>query len=175
MKRNITLICVILLSFVLQTTVFQSLSFGGISPNLLIIVTASYGFMFGRRYGMVTGFLCGLLMDIFYGNVLGFYALIYLYIGAGNGVFHRVFYQDDIKLPLALITASDFVYSFVCYILLFLLRGRFHFSFYLKEIILPEIVYTIFITVFLYPCILLLNKTVEDTEKRGDHKIAKKD
>lgn len=175
MKRNITLICVILLSFVLQTTVFQSLSFGGISPNLLIIVTASYGFMFGRRYGMVTGFLCGLLMDIFYGNVLGFYALIYLYIGAGNGVFHRVFYQDDIKLPLALITASDFVYSFVCYVLLFLLRGRFHFSFYLKEIILPEIVYTIFITVFLYPCILLLNKTVEDTEKRGDHKIAKKD
>lgn len=175
MKRNIAMILVILFSFILQTTVFQTLSFGGISPNLLIIVTASYGFMFGKKYGMVVGFICGLLMDIFYGSVLGFYALIYLYIGAGNGIFNNIFYQDDIKLPLALISASDLIYSFVCYVLLFLLRGRFQFLFYLKDIILPEIVYTIFVTVFLYPCILLLNKTLEDTEKRGDHKLVKKD
>ena len=72
-------------------------------------------------------------MDIFYGNVLGFYALIYLYIGAANGVFRRVFYQNDIMLPLAFITASDFLYSFVVYMLLFLLRGRFDFVFYLKD------------------------------------------
>ena len=171
MKRIIALVFVILTGFVMQTTVFQTLSFGGIAPNLLIIITSSYGFMFGRRYGMVVGFICGLLMDMFYGSVLGFYALIYLYIGAANGMFRRVFYQNDIMLPLALITASDFVYSFVCYVLLFLLRGRFQFSFYLKAVILPEIVYTIFVTVFLYPCILLLNKALENTEKRGDHKI----
>lgn len=171
MKRNIALVFVILIGFVMQTTVFQTLSFGGIAPNLLIIITSSYGFMYGRKYGMVVGFFCGLLMDIFYGSVLGFYALVYLYIGAANGVFRRVFYQNDIMLPLALITASDFVYSFVCYVLLFLLRGRFDFVFYLKDVILPEIVYTIFVTVFLYPCILLLNKALENTEKRGDHKI----
>lgn len=171
MKRNIALVFVILLGFVMQTTVFQTLSFGGIAPNLLIIITSSYGFMFGRKYGMVVGFICGLLMDVFYGNVLGFYGLIYLYIGAANGVFRRVFYQNDIMLPLALITASDFSYSFVVYVLLFLLRGRFDFVFYLKDIILPELVYTIFVTVFLYPCILLLNKVLENTEKRGDRKI----
>lgn len=171
MKRNIALVFVVLIGFCLQTTVFQTLSFGGIAPNILIIIISSYGFMFGRKYGMVVGFICGLLMDIFYGSVLGFYALIYLYIGAANGVFRRVFYQNDLMLPLALITASDFAYSLVCYILLFLLRGRFQFIFYLKDIILPEIVYTIFVTVFLYPCILLLNKALENTEKRGDHKI----
>ena len=171
MKRNIALVFVILIGFIMQTTVFQTLSFGGIAPNLLIIITSSYGFMYGRKYGMVVGFFCGLFMDIFYGSVLGFYALIYLYIGAANGVFRRVFYQNDIMLPLALITASDFAYSFVCYVLLFLLRGRFDFIFYLKDIILPELVYTIFVTVFLYPCILLLNKALENTEKRGDHKI----
>lgn len=169
MKRNIILFFIILISFILQTTLFQALSFGGIAPNLLIIVTASYGFMFDKKYGMVTGFICGLLMDIFYGSVLGFYALIYLYIGAANGVFHTIFYQDDIKLPLALITASDFIYSLVCYVLLFLLRSRFHFIFYLRNIIVPEIIYTISMTVFLYPCILLLNRTMEDAE-RGDRK-----
>ncbi|MBO5145112.1 MAG: rod shape-determining protein MreD [Lachnospiraceae bacterium] len=170
MKRNIILFFVILIGFVLQTTLFQTLNFGGISPNILIIITASYGFMYDKKCGMVVGFLCGLLMDIFYGNVLGFYALIYLYIGAANGAFHSIFYQDDIKLPLVLILASDFIYSFTCYVLLYLLRGRFDILFYLKTIILPEIVYTIFVTIFLYPCILLLNRTIDDTE-RGDHKV----
>ena len=117
MKRNIILFFIILCGFVFQTTLFQALSFGGISPNILIIITVSYGFMYGKKCGMVTGFLCGLLMDIFYGDVLGFYALVYLYIGAANGVFHSIFYQDDIKLPLVLILASDFVYSFTCYVL----------------------------------------------------------
>lgn len=170
MKRNIILFFVILFGFVLQTTLFQTLSFGGISPNILIIITVSYGFMYGKKCGMVVGFLCGMLMDIFYGSVLGFYALVYLYIGAANGVFHSIFYQDDIKLPLVLILVSDFVYSFTCYVLLFLLRRRFDFLFYMKNIIIPEIVYTIFVTVFIYPCILLLNRTTEDAE-RGDNKV----
>ena len=169
MKKNIILFLVILARFILQTTLFQVLDFGGISPNLLMIVTASYGFMFDKKYGMVTGFFCGLLMDIFYGSVLGFYALIYLYIGAANGSFHTIFYQNDIKLPLALITASDFAYLFVCYVLLFLLRSRFDFIFYLRNVMIPEIVYTIFITVFLYPCILLLNRNEEESE-REEHK-----
>ncbi len=174
MKKNIILFFVILLGFVLQTTLFQALNLGGISPNILIIITASYGFMFDKKYGMVVGFICGLLMDIFYGDVLGFYALIYLYIGAANGAFHSIFYQEDIKLPLLLILASDFVYSFTCYVLLYLLRRRFHFIFYLRNIILPEMVYTIFVTVFLYPFILLLNRSIDDTE-RGEHKVVKKD
>lgn len=171
MKRNITLFLIMLISFVLQTTLFQVLSFGGIAPNLLIIITASYGFMYGKKYGMVVGFICGLLMDIFYGDVIGFYALIYLYVGAANGFFHSVFYQDDVKLPLALITVSDLVYCFVCYVLLFMLRGRFDFWFYMKTIIIPEIVYTIFVTIFLYPCVLMLNRLIDNVE-RGDRKGA---
>ena len=170
MRRHITLAFVLLFSFILQTTLFQKLNFGGISPNLLIIVTATYGFMFDVNYGIIVGFVCGLLMDVFYGEVLGFYALIYLYIGAANGVFHSVFYQNDIKLPLVLITASDLLYSTVCYILTFLLRGRFDVIYYAKNIVIPELVYTIFVTIFIYPVILLLNRTVDDSE-RGDHNI----
>jgi rod shape-determining protein MreD len=170
MKKNVILFFVILIGFVLQTTFFQTLNFGGISPNILIIITATYGFMYGRKYGMVVGFICGILMDIFYGSVLGFYALIYLYIGAANGAFHSIFYQDDIKLPLALIMASDFVYSFVCYVLMFLLRGRFNFIYYLKNIIIPEMIYTICVAILLYPCILVLNREKEDS-KRGEHNI----
>ena len=54
----------IILCFLLQSTVFHSLSLGGIIPNLMIILTASYGFMRGRKSGTFIGFFSGLLMDV---------------------------------------------------------------------------------------------------------------
>ena len=61
MKRKIVIALMILLCFLLQSTVFQALAIGSISPNLMIILTASFGFMGGRKEGMIVGFFCGLL------------------------------------------------------------------------------------------------------------------
>ena len=97
----------VLVCFILQSTVFKTLSFGGVSPNLLIIVTAAFGFMYGSKCGLLVGFFSGLLYDIFYGDVLCFFALIYMYIGFINGLFKQIFYKEDIKLPILLILTSD--------------------------------------------------------------------
>lgn len=43
-------------------------------------LTVSFGFMRGKKEGMFVGFFCGLLIDIFYGSMIGFYALIYMYM-----------------------------------------------------------------------------------------------
>lgn len=157
--------------FLLQTTVFKGLAFGGIVPNLLIILTASLGFMRGEKTGVIIGFFCGFLGDIFFGNVLGLNAMIYMYIGYANGKFNRIFFPEDIKLPLGLILVSDLVYGLLYYVTLFLMRARFHIGYYFFHIILPEMVYTILITLFLYPLILWFNKKLEDSEKRGARKF----
>ena len=107
MRRFLFSVLLIIGSFVLQTTLFQALSFGGIVPNLMIVLTASYGFMRGKKAGLLTGFFSGLLCDIFFGSVIGLNALIYMYIGYLNGQFHHIFYPDDIKLPLISIFVSD--------------------------------------------------------------------
>lgn len=164
MLRKVLTFILILLCFVLQSTIFPSLSFAGIVPNLLVILTASFGFMRGDNTGILIGFICGFLYDIFYGDILGFYAMIYMYIGFLNGKFNRIFYPEDIKLPIALIVISDLSYGMICYILMFLLNGKFHFWFYLKNIILPEVVYTIVITCVLYPIILIINSKLEQRE-----------
>ena len=167
------LVCVffMFICFLLQSTVFPNLAFGGIIPNLMIIVTASYGFMRGRKTGLLVGFFSGLIMDMFSGNILGFYALIYMYIGCLNGVFRKMFFPEDIKLPIALIVSSDFLYNIVIYILTFLLKGRFQFTFYFLNIIIPEMVYTIVVTCVLYPLLLLVESHLEWREKEGASKI----
>ena len=172
MKRKITVTVIIIICFLLQCTLFKALAIASISPNLLIIVTSSFGFMRGKRDGMFIGLCSGLLMDLFYGDVIGFYALIYMYIGYFNGFFRKIFYPEDIKLPMILISASDLFCNLLVYFSMFLFRGRLAFQYYFMHIIAPEWVYTIMVTVFLYFILLMINQKLEKSEKRSTHKIA---
>lgn len=149
MKRLVEALAIIL-CFLLQSTIFQHIAFAGIVPNLMIIITSIFGFMEGRSDGMVVGFICGLLTDIFYGSVLGLNALIYLLIGYANGAANRGFYPDDIKFPLLFISVSDIVYLVMTYLSGFLLRARFNVGYYFLHIMLPELVYTIVVSLFVY-------------------------
>lgn len=133
LRRGLITAFLIFICFLLQCTVFRALAFGGIVPNLLIVLAASFGFMRGEKTGLLIGFVCGLLVDIFFGNTIGFYALLYMYIGYMNGKFCIIFYPQDIKLPIALILGSDLFYGFICYVILFLLRSRFDFGYYFRE------------------------------------------
>lgn len=173
MKRVIVTGLLVLVCFLLQTSVGPWIAFGGIIPNLLIILTASFGFMHGEVTGMMTGFFCGLLLDIFAaygggtgnGDMLGFYALLYLLCGYLNGKCHQMFYPEDIKFPLMMITASDLAFNFVCYVVMFLLRARMDLQYYLLHIILPEAVYTIIIAFVFYPFFLWINRRLEKADR----------
>ena len=171
MKRKIITVCIIIACFILECTIFQKLSFGSITPNLMIIVTSAFGFMRGKREGMMVGFISGLLIDIMFGDLIGFYTLIYTVLGYANGFFRKIFYDDDIKLPLILIAASDFLYGNIICIFMFIMRSRFHYFYYLKTIIIPELIYTILVTLALYQIILQINKKLESEEQRSASKF----
>lgn len=171
MRRKLTIIILIWVCFLLQSTVFQGIAFNGIVPNLLIVLTATFGFMRNEKEGLWIGFFCGLLCDILFGEVIGFYALVMMYIGFLNGKFSGVFYPEDIKLPMALIVVSDLSYGIICYVCLFLLRGKLDFPYYFMNVILPEMVYTTVVTLVLYPLILFINVRLENREKRGAQKF----
>lgn len=166
MLRKFVVALFVLASFILQCSVFSHIAFAGIIPNMMIVLTASFGFMRGEKEGLIIGFFCGLLNDIFFGSFLGFYALALMYTGYLNGKFSRIFYPEDIKLPIALIVTSDLSYGTICYILLFMLRGKFEFTYYFSHVILPEMLYTILVTLFLYPLILKVNGKLEARERR---------
>jgi len=159
--RRVVEIAAVILCFLLQSTFFQAVSFAGIVPNLLIIITSAAGFAGGRKDGMITGFFSGLLLDVFYGNLIGLNALIFLYIGYLNGFGNRVFYPEDVKFPMIFITLSDLACLVLQYIFGFLLRARLDMPFYFINIMLPEVIYTIVVTIILYrPIEMIVMKTV---------------
>ena len=147
MRRKITLAFLILAAFLLQTTVFQYFQIASVTPNLLLILTSAFGLMRG--------------------SLFGFYALLYMYIGYLNGFFCKVFYDDDIKVHIVLVAASDLVYSLLMYVLQFLLRVRLHFFDYLAHIILPEMVYTVVLSILLYRLLFIINRKLTENEMEG--------
>ena len=171
MLRKVVVFFIVVIGYLLQCTLFQKISMGDIVPNILVIITSSFGFMRGKKEGLMIGFFAGFMIDVFYGDILGFYALIYMVIGYLNGYFRQLFYPEDIKLPMILISGSELLYCFSAYVFLFLLRSKFNFSFYFVHIILPEIVYTILVTLVFYKIILWINEKLEIREKRSASKF----
>jgi rod shape-determining protein MreD len=160
-KRFIVVVIEILICFLLQTTVFQWAALAHVTPNLLLILTVATGLMRGRTEGLTVGFVCGLLIDFCYGNVLGLFALIYMIIGYLNGYSHRIFVKDDLTIPVLLVGVSQFVYFFLYYVFEFLLKGKLNILFYLVRIGLPEIIYTVVVSIVLYKLLNMINTRLD--------------
>lgn len=166
--RNIILtILTILAAFVIQSAILPYIAIGETKPNLMLIVTASYAFLLGDRPGILVGFLCGLLQDIFFGPVIGFSSMVYAVIGYLCGKFKNLLYVEDLSFPLIMIGLSDFAYGFLNYVFLFLIRNRLYVQFYIRTIILPEVIYTVLLGVVVYPLLSLLYRKVLQRKRRN--------
>ncbi len=168
MKRIILNVLLMLLAFTIQNGIFPLLPFLAASPNLLLILTFSFGFIYGKEAGMWYGLLAGILLDLFYSGPFGFYTLLYIYIGYTNGICTRYYYEDYITLPLILSLINELAYNCYIYVFSFLIRNRLDFLYYFWEIILPETSFTVVATLLLYRSFLFTNRRLEELEKRRD-------
>ena len=91
MKNYISMFIMIIVGFVLQTTIFRSLQIADVSPNILVILTAIAGTMYGQYNGLFTGVVCGLFIDLMYSSVVGVNIFIYAVIGFIIGITNKVY------------------------------------------------------------------------------------
>jgi len=168
MKRIIAVVLTVIICFLLQTTVFSWLALAEIVPNLLIIVTASVGFMRGRTEALITGLLCGLLIDCMYGDIIGLYGLCYMLVGYLSGYANIVYLNNDYTLPIFVIGIADLLYSIIYYTFTFLLRSRLNFFYYFRRIMIPELIYTVVVSLILYKILYNVNAYIEKTEHKED-------
>ena len=115
---------------------------------MILIFVVSFGFMRGKKTGIWTGFVCGLCCDLLGDGILGYYALIYLLIGFGAGCCCKLFYDDELRVPVLIVAVCDLVYGGMVYVLGFLLHGR------------------IQLTAILYKVFLKINKKLTELEMK---------
>jgi len=140
LRRYIYLLLLNIICFVLQASVFSHLHLGGVSPNILIMVTAAFGLMYGRKLGMFSMF----------NSVIGLTILIYAFIGYINGMLNKLYFKDKLYIPALTIVFSDLAYGILYYVCRFMLRGRMDFPFYLLHVMIPEAIYTLIVGLLVY-------------------------
>ena len=169
MKRTVAYIVLILIFFLVQNNIFAASSLIVTSPNLLLILVFSVGFMRGSLEGMLIGFACGMLSDLFFGSVIGFSALLYTILGYAIGLLGQLYYTEFVNLPLLFCLISDLLYHLGAYVFAFLLSGHRGFGAYLTRIALPELLYTGLMTLLLYPLLKKAEALIERWEVKKTH------
>lgn len=166
MKRIIVNVILIILAFMIQCGIFPLMPFLAATPNLLLILTFSFGFVHGKEAGMYYGLLAGILLDLFYSGPFAFFTLLFVNIGYLNGICTKYYYEEYITLPLILSIVNELAYNLYIYIFRFLIRNRLDFWYYAKEIIIPEIIFTVVATLLIYRFFLFTNRQLEELDKR---------
>ena len=144
-RKVIIHILIIFFAFFIQTSIFPLIPFFACSPNLLLIITFSYGLLYGEDIGIITGLFCGFLCDMYFNGVFGLYILIYSVIGFMNGTLNSSFFEDTITLPMLLSLVNGLIYNIYIYITHFLIRKRFDLPFYFFNVMAPSILFTLIV------------------------------
>ena len=155
----------ILVNFILQTTLFQFLSIQGIFPNTALILLVSYALLRGSKEGIIAGIFTGILFDIFFGMHLGNYTVLYGFIGFFAGRGQKDFYRENYLLPILLCVIATGLYEGFFFITEFMFRDMGDIFFLFMKVLLPMEVYTVVVTIPVYRVCFSLNEHFELKEK----------
>ncbi len=163
--RIIVTTAMVLLNFILQTTLFQYLEIQGIFPNTALIIVVSYALLRGSKEGCIVGVCTGLLFDIFFGTSTGYYLLLFLAISYFTGKSQKNFYRENYLLPILFCTITAGAYELIHFVTELILRKDGDILFFILKVFLPTIVYTAIITVPIYRVLFGINEWLELKEK----------
>ncbi|HOM01815.1 MAG TPA: rod shape-determining protein MreD [Acetivibrio sp.] len=149
----------------IQSTVLESISVFNVKPNLLLILTVSAALLGNNVEGAVIGFLCGLTQDMLSGRVLGFYALLGLYLGLVISFINKRLYKENVLVAIFTTFISSIIYEFTVYFLSMFFRGSLQLVFPFKYVILPEAVYNSVVAIVIFLIVLKINRWSNEVEK----------
>jgi len=156
----------ILLNYVLQSTIFIRFSIQGVTLDTAVIFIVSYGILRGDIEGAIFGFFAGLTHDLFGSQFVGLHAMLGMSVGFVAGKPFKDYFKDNYLLPLGMVAMATIAYQFAFFFVNFLLgfRSAENFWFYLRFIIFPKTIYTASMTIPLYSLLYVINRKIEASE-----------
>ncbi|KNF09459.1 rod shape-determining protein, subunit D [Gottschalkia purinilytica] len=149
---------IIILNFILQSTVFQYFHFLQVLPNTSLILVVTYSLLAGKNSGAIVGLAVGLLQDIFFYDVIGVNALIYFLIGYVLGLLDEKVFKENLILPFLITAATTAVFHIMHYFFMYFLSVDVHLIPILKNVLLKEAIYNAVLSIFVYKYMLKFYK-----------------
>ncbi|NLK43961.1 MAG: rod shape-determining protein MreD [Tissierellia bacterium] len=144
------LILVVLVNFILQTTIFPYISVFGVEPNIALLVVISMAIFKGRFYGAFLGLILGIIQDILFSPVLGVNAFILFFAGYLIGLIENKIIKDNMFIPISLSILATIYYNFTYYIFMFFLSKDISFLSFTRDVLMIEIIYNCILSIPIY-------------------------
>lgn len=151
----------ILLFLALQTTLMQSVSIYGVIPNLLIAFTIVTAVLRGSTEGAAVGFFSGLFLDMQFGELLGFHALLGLYLGLAAGTISKRIYRENLMIVVFFTFVYSIAYEAVVYLVSNIMNPDIRIIYAFTSVILPEAIYNCAVSILIFPLVLKVGKKLD--------------
>lgn len=132
---------VLVTAYVLQTSFLPLLNFNGIGMDLLLLVVVSFSLLKGQRFGVLLGFMAGLLQDLASGTFFGMNTLSKMMIGYIFGLASQQVFKEKFFLPVIGAAMATGINYLVLALLMLLLGYRFNPLYNFENVLLPMLIY----------------------------------
>ncbi len=161
---------VMAVTFVIQTTVVPRFQIGEARPDLILVVAVCFAFAEGPVVGAMSGFIGGMLQDLFAIRLMGLSALTKTVVGYLAGQVERSVFAEHIILPMGAVFLASLANDGLYLAGSFLLGEAMPVAPVFWGRILPSAVYNALVTFVIYR---LLLKTVAKEPRTTDFEPAK--
>ncbi len=165
MKRRIAVFIGAVVLYLINSGLLSRIPYLSAVPNLSLVYVFSTGVFWGAPMGLAVGVFSGLMLDVYEGVVLGFYAILFMMVGASAGFFHQRIDEEMPAVPLAMGFFYELLYSLYVFVFRFMIRNRLQLGQYVKEVILPEMILTLIAGVLIYGGFLVIHNALDRRER----------
>lgn len=149
------LLLVVLVNFILQSTILPYMPILGVVPNISLLVVITISLYKGKLYGGIIGIIIGLIQDILFSPIIGLNAFIFFFAGYLIGLIENKLIKDNIIIPILLSIIGTLYYNFTYYIFMFFLSHEIEFLSFAKDVLLIETIYN---SVLIVPIYIIFSK-----------------
>lgn len=154
--RRVTVYIIAFLTLsVIQTNPSISLTFNGAVPNLLIPSVIAVATWEGERFGSIFGLICGFTWDVMGCRIMGFNAILLMYLGYFIGLYMRTYLRPTAISALLINGAALLIYGFINYAFFYLLWYNAPPMRTIFTVILPDFGYSM---LFVLPMFLIVKR-----------------
>ena len=158
-----------LIVYFLQINLFSWFNFGGVKPNLFVILVFIIGLFAGQSRGITVGIIIGLCLDFFLAKSIGITALMLGIVGFLGGYLDTKFSKDSRFTMIIMIIICTIIYEVGSLMFNYVINSVNINLIFFARILFVECVFNVIITIILYPLITKLGYKLEKTYK--DNKI----
>jgi rod shape-determining protein MreD len=153
-KRILFYLFFIFLFLLLQTTLLQYAEIYGVKPNIIIVFVIVTALLRGAVEGGAVGFFAGLALDMMFGGVLGFHALLGFYLGIAAGSSNKRLFRENMLVVVFFTFIFSVAYESAVFIINNIMSGDIKLLYALTSVILPEAAYNSALVVFILPLLI---------------------